>query len=144
MNGKGVFFTFLSDFEKDVGLEFNKRPYLKENKTSTDSFRFRILKNEDTLTNKDLPLFTDSYVAVGKEYQRINHIYDMKNITFGVFKSDAAEISYYLKSGSNLVFKSYDTIDQLFEALDKKEVQMILIPNIMYLDKTINSKLKTS
>ncbi len=141
MNGKGVFFHFLSDFEKDVGLEFNKKPYLKEEKPKNSGFRFRVLNNEDNLTKNDLLLFNDGYVAVGKEYQRINHIRDMQNITFGVFKNDAAEISYYLKAGNNLVFKSYDDINSLFEALDKDEVNMILIPNMMYLDKTIdNSK----
>ena len=30
LNGKGVFFNFLKDFEQDVGLEFNKVSYLKE------------------------------------------------------------------------------------------------------------------
>ena len=60
----------------------------------------------------------------------------MKNITFGVFESDAETISYYLKSGTNLSYKSYKTIDELYQALDQNQVSMI-----MYLDKTIdNSK----
>ena len=65
----------------------------------------------------------------------------MKNITFGVFESDAETISYYLKSGTNLSYKSYKTIDELYQALDQNQVSMIIVPNIMYLDKTIdNSK----
>ena len=137
MNGSGVFFEFLSDFEKDVQLEFNRIPYLKGGATTTQSFRFRILNNEDKLTGKDLLLFKDGYIALGKEYQRINHIDDMKNMTLGVFASDLNEITYYLKSGINLAFKSYETIDNLFKALDSGEVTMIIIPNIMYLDYTI-------
>lgn len=35
LNGKGVFFNFLKDFEQDVGLEFNKVSYLKEDKISS-------------------------------------------------------------------------------------------------------------
>ncbi|HIT10849.1 MAG TPA: GGDEF domain-containing protein [Candidatus Onthousia faecigallinarum] len=137
MNGEGVFFYFLDDFEENVGLELNKIAYLKENEPTTNTFRFRILNNDQELTSKDLLLFTDGYIALGKEYQRINHISDMKNITFGIFKEDAKEVSFYLKSGTNLVYKSYDTIDELFNALDNGEVQMIIIPHIMYLDRTI-------
>lgn len=139
MNGEGVFFDFTTDFEKNINLEFNKIPYLKESTPTTNSYRIRILNNEDKMTNKDLPLFTDTYIAIGKTYQRLNHIKDMKNLTFGVFKNDSEEISYYLKSGTNLSFQNYDSIDQLYTALDNNEVNMIIVPNIMYLDKTINS-----
>ena len=137
MNGEGVFFSFLDDLKEDVGLDFNRMSYLKENSPTTNSFRFRILNGDEELSNNDLLLFTDGYIALGKEYERINFISDMNNITFGVFQNDAVDISYYLRSGSNLVYRSYNTIDELFTALDSNEVDMIIIPNIMYLDKTI-------
>lgn len=140
LNGEGVFFNFLNDFEQDVGLEFNKVSYLKEDKINSKGYSFRVLNNDTKLTKNDLLLFNDGYIALGREYQRINHITDMKNITFGVLKDDASDISYYLKSGSNLVYKSYDDVDSLFKALDSKEVEMIIIPNIMYLNKTIGKK----
>ncbi len=140
LNGEGVFFKFLNDFEKNIGLEFNKMAYLKENKLeNTNTYSFRVLNNEDELSNNDLLIATDGYIAIGKEYMRLNRISDMSNITFGVFKDDAAEISYYLKSGSNLAFKSYETIDELFKALNEDQVGMIIVPNIMYLDKTIEN-----
>ena len=78
-------------------------------------------------------------MAVGKTYQRLNSIKDFKNITFGVFKEDASEISYYLKSGTNLSYKNYDDIEDLYGALDKDEVDMIIVPNIMYLNYTIEN-----
>lgn len=140
LNGEGVFFNFLTDFEQDVGLEFNKVSYLKEETTNSKGYSFRVLDNDTKLTKNDLLLFNDGYIALGREYQRINHISDMKNITFGVLKNDASDISYYLKSGSNLVYKSYDSVDALFTALDSNEVNMIIIPNIMYLNKTIGKK----
>lgn len=137
LNGEGVIFNFLDDFEENVGLEFNKIPYLKESKPTTDSFKIRILDNDKKLSDKDLPLFNDNYVAIGKTYQRFNSIKDFKNITFGVFKEDSKEISYYLKSGTNLSYKNYDSIESLYSALDKEEVDMIIVPNIMYLNYTI-------
>ena len=51
--------------------------------------------------------------------------------------SELDEISFYLKSGTNLSYKSYENITSLYEALDKNEVNMIIVPNIMYLDYTI-------
>ena len=140
LNGEGVFFNFLKDFEQDVGVEFNKVSYLKEDKVNSKSYSFRVLDSDKKLSKNDLLLFNDGYIALGREYQRINHITDMKNITFGVLKSDAPDISYYLKSGSNLAYKSYDDVDSLFKALDNSEVGMIIIPNIMYLNRTIGKK----
>lgn len=138
-NGSGVIFSFLDDFEENIGLEFNRIPYLKESKTSIDSFRIRILNNNTKLTDNDLPLFNDNYVAVGKTYQRINNIKDFKNVTFGVFKDDSSDISYYLKSGTNLSFKTYDEIEDIYKALDNDEVDMVIVPNIMYLNYTIDN-----
>lgn len=139
LNGEGVVFSFLSDFEENIGLEFNKIPYLKESETSTDGFRIRILDNDKEIGKNDLPLFNDNYVAVGKTYQRINNIKDFKNVTFGVFKEDSSEISYYLKSGINLSYKTYDTIEDIYKALDDDEVDMVIVPNIMYLNYTIDN-----
>lgn len=138
-NGSGVIFSFLEDFEENIGLEFNRIPYLKESKTSIDGFRIRILDNGDKLKDTDLPLFNDNYVAVGKTYRRINSIKDFKNVTFGIFKEDSSEISYYLKSGTNLSFKTYDKIEDIYKALDNDEVDMVMVPNIMYLNYTIDN-----
>ena len=140
LNGSGVFFDFIEDFEENIGLEFNKIPYMKESTPTTDSYRIRILNDSEKLSDKDLLIFTDSYVAVGKTYQRINYVKDMKNLTFGVFKNDSEDIAYYLKSASNVSFKTYENIDDLFKALDNNEVNMVIIPNIMYLDKTIKDE----
>ncbi len=140
MDGTGVLFEFLDDFETDTGLEFNKISYLKESSPLTSGYRIRILNNEDTLTDHDLLVFEDSYVAIGKTYQRINHISDMKDYTLGVFTSDIGELSYYLKSASNLSYKTYATIAELYQALDAGEVHMIIVPNIMYLDEIMGKE----
>ena len=139
MNGSGVIFNFIEDFEENVGLEFNKISYLKETESSTDGLRIRILDDDAELTDKDLPLFTDNYIAVGNTYERINHIKDMNNMTIGVFEEDSEDISYYLKSGTNLSYKTYKTIEELYEALDDETVNMIIVPNIMYLDYVIQT-----
>ena len=137
LNGEGVIFDFIKDFEKEVGVGFNKISYLKDQPPTTKGYRIRILDNDKTLSSNDIFLFNDNYVVVGKKYERINHIRDMKNIKFGVLNIDADYVKFYLKSGTNISFNSYEDINKLYDALDKDEVDMIVVPNIMYLDKTI-------
>ena len=48
MDGTGVIFDFIDNFELDTGLEFNKISYLKENKTSTSGLKVEILSNNLT------------------------------------------------------------------------------------------------
>ena len=136
-NGEGVIFDFIADFEKNIGLTFNQIPFLKDSTPESSNIRIRILNNDEKIGKKDLSLFQDNYVAVGKDYQRINHIKDIKNIIFGVLEQDLDEVSFYLKSGTNLSYKSYGSIDDLYKALDNEDVNMVVIPNIMYLDYTI-------
>ena len=138
-NGSGVIFNFLEDFEENIGIEFNKISYLKNSDPTGNSYRIRILDNETALTKNDLLIFNDNYIIVGKTYQRINHIQDIKNVTLGVFTKDAEEVSYYLKSGSYLSYKNYEDVTSLYKALDAGEVNMIVVPSIMYLDYIIKN-----
>ncbi len=139
MEGEGVFYDLISDLKKNVGLSINEIPYLKTSNPSTTGVRFRILDDDSKLTKKDLLLFNDYYIAIGKQYQRINHIKDMKNLTYGVFENDKDLVSYYLKSATNISYKTYKSIDDMYKALNANEVDMIIVPNIMYLDKTISN-----
>ncbi len=139
MQGDGVFYDFINDLKKNVGLSINEIPYLKTSTATTDSIRFRILNNDEKLSDKDLVLFNDYYIAIGKTYQRINRIKDMKDLSYGVFESDKDLISYYLKSATNISYKTYKSIDDMYNALNNGDVNMIIVPNIMYLDKTISN-----
>ena len=137
LNGEGVIFDFVKDFEQEVGVAFNKISYLKDQAPTTKGYRIRILDNDKELSKNDIFLFNDNYVVVGKKYERINHIRDMKNIKFGVLTTDADYVKFYLKSGTNISFNAYEDISKLYDALDKDEIDMIVVPNIMYLDRTI-------
>ena len=46
MQGDGVFYDFINDLKKNVGLSINEIPYLKTSTSTTDSIRFRILNND--------------------------------------------------------------------------------------------------
>ena len=139
LNGSGVIFDFIEDLEKNVGLNFNKISYLKDEESTTTGLRIRVLNNSEKLTKNDILLFNDNYVVVGSKYERISHISDMKNIQFGVLTSDEEDVSYYLKGGTNISFTAYEDINALYTALDNEEVRMIVLPSVMYLDRTIQT-----
>lgn len=135
----GVFDNFIEFLEEDTNLEFNRVPYYRETSTTTKDFKFRVLKDASELGTNDLLLSEDVYVAIGKSDKKIDQISDFENITFGVFNDDVGSVSYYLKKGKNLSYKSYSNSTKLFDALDNSKVDMIIIPNIMYLDSTISN-----
>ena len=139
LDGSGIFYDFINDFNKNIELELNEIPYLKSSKTSTNGIKFRVLNEDDNLTKNDLLLTEDYYVAIGKQYERINRVKDFKNITFGIFESDQDTVSYYLKSATNINYKQYKDIDAMYEALKNNEVNMIIVPNVMYLNKIIST-----
>ncbi len=135
----GVFYEFISSLEKDTGIEFNIIPYLKDSKSTTKSYRFKSLSSGENTTDMDLTLQEDVYIIVSKEKVEIKAISDFKDMTLGVLSVDAGEVSYYLKAGSDISYKPYDDIDKMFEDLDKGTVNMVVLPNMMYLDKTIGN-----
>ena len=137
LNGEGLIFKFIKDLEQDTGLEFNKIPYLSTSTPRQRSLKTRILSNDEKLTNNDILIFKDNYVALGKDYMRINHIKDMSNLSVGTYTKDKADISYYLKQASNISYKTYDKVEDLYKALDNKEVNIIIVPNIKSLRETI-------
>ncbi|MEG1987075.1 MAG: GGDEF domain-containing protein [Bacilli bacterium] len=139
MNGNGTMFQFLTDFESATGLEFNKLPYSKTGATTSKGYRFRILNNDEMLGNKDLLIGEDEYIAISKDKIKLNKISDFKNKKIGVITHDVGELTYLLKTGTNLTFQAFDTIEEMSKSLDNKTIDMIIVPKIMYLDKTINT-----
>jgi len=138
-DGKGIIFDFFDYVTEQSTLEFNKIPYLKDSSASNTEYKIEILDGTAKLTNKQLLIYNDSYVALSKKEQKINTIYDLEGMTIGISDADTSMVSYYLKSVNNIIYKNYSTTEELFKALENNEVNMLVIPNIMYLDNTINS-----
>ena len=134
MDGSGVIFEFINQFEEDTGLEFNKISYLKENKPSTSGLRVQILNNDTALTENNLMIAEDGYIAVSKNNSRYDKVTDIKNQVIGLFTDDVGELSYYLKTGEGLTYKTYESIDTMLADLDAGTTTMVIIPQILYLD----------
>ena len=136
-NGSGIVFDYLNYVNKETNLEFNKIPYLKGGNSFNSKYRFEIIDGSMKLSNDQLLLFNDSFVAIEKQDRKINKLDDFSNRTIGLLKNDVNSITYYLESIKNAVFRNYDDIDSLFKALDSKEVNVAIIPYMLNLDKTI-------
>ena len=136
-NGNGVIFDYLDYVKKETNLDFNKIPYLKGGNNYTSKYRFEIIDGSVKLTSNQLLFFTDSYIAVEKSERKINGLNDFKNQLIGLVKDDNNSVTYYLENIENVKFKNYDDMDSLFKGLDDKEVNVIIFPNMINLERTI-------
>lgn len=136
-NGEGVVYKFLDYISEQASLEFNKKTYLKENKNLSSKYSFELIDGSSKLNSNQLLFYTDSYVLVSKQDKKINSINELNNMTLGVFQEDSANISYYLSSVDNIKYFNYGKEESLFKALDENEVNAIVIPNVIFLNKTI-------
>jgi diguanylate cyclase (GGDEF)-like protein len=135
----GVFRSFINDFSDSTDLEFNIIQYLKESEPKSNSYRFKVLNIEDTLGDNDLLLQDDVYILYGKDNKRVDSINDIGAKTVGVLSVDSDEIFYYLKSYTSLKYKTYEKSEELFKEYEDGTVDMIIIPNTMYLNKTLKN-----
>lgn len=137
LSGTGVFFDLINDFETDTNLEFNRIPFTEE--AEGESYQFRVLKNEQVLSQDDLLIAEDNYVAISKRDIIINNLssFDDKNV--GVLKDDHAELTYYLRSVNDLQVTPLLTISDLTSALNQDTVDYIVIPKIAYLNIVLSS-----
>ena len=136
-NGAGIIFDYLNYVNKETNLEFNKVPYLKSSQAGKSNYKFEIIEGSVKLSSEQLLIYTDLYVALEKADRKINGLEDFSNKEIGVLTDDNSLISYYLDGDSHITLKNYSSIDELFKALDNKEIETIVVPHIMNLDKTI-------
>ena len=139
-DGKGVIFDYLEYVTQESTIEFNKIPYLVGGEPGTAEYQIEIIDGDVNLAKNQLLIYEDNYVAIGKKNEIFDNFTDLKGQTIGVLSVDTSTINYYLKSLNTAVVKSYDTIENLFLALDDGEVNLAVVTNVMNLDKTISNK----
>ena len=113
MDGTGVIFHFINNFEEDTELEFNKISYSKETNPVTSGLRIRILNSDTPLTENDLLIAEDGYILISKENTRYDRISEIGTNVVGALTSDIGEVSYFLKTSPNLTYKSYEDIQTM-------------------------------
>lgn len=143
--GKGLIFDFLTDLEEDTKLEFNKIPVNKDAKEEND-YRFEVVEKAK---KDDILVYQDHYVLLQTEEQEYNSLNDITNLKIGVLKQDLEKVNHYMVDRNKLAFQTYNTIEELMDAIHKKgkegqlEVDAIIIPKMYYLKEiTANKDLK--
>ncbi|MBQ7141073.1 MAG: GGDEF domain-containing protein [Bacilli bacterium] len=133
--GKGIFFDFLEDFEKDINLEFNKVSYNHGNAPSLEDYKFEIT---DKINDNQLLVYQDYYIALSKNNERYDKISDFSGLDIGTLNNKVGDITYYL-TDAKATFTTKENIDDLLDGLKKDELDTIIIPYNMYLDIILNN-----
>lgn len=136
-NGSGIIFDYLNYVTEKTNLQFNRRPYLKSGSQLTSNYRIEIVDGSNKIATNQLLIFNDYYVSVEKNVHNMNTVNDLKGMTVGILKEDSNNVSYYLENVENIKFRTYDTNDDLFKGLDNNEVNALIIPQMMNLDRLI-------
>lgn len=136
--GEGIFFEFLDSLEDATGLEFNKISYDYGSEINNE-YTFDVVSE---IKDNDILVFTDNYVILSKNNVKYNKLTDVNNLTLGVVSDKIEEVNNYINN-SNLLFKSFETIDDLVEEIDKEEssVDAIVLPKLLFLGKKFENKL---
>lgn len=138
-NGEGLVFNFLTDFEKDVELKFNKISYkIDENIENKSSFKI-----VDKATKDDILVLRDNYVLITNNNITYNKVNDMNNLRIGILASDEAVIRNYYSDtnyvNQNIQFVNYDNYSSLINSLntDNSGLNGIIVLKTLYTNNLI-------
>ena len=138
--GDGVFKEFITSFSNATGFSFNTTSVLKESDTKTSGYSFKVVNLGETIGKNDLFLQEDVYILYGADKDRIDDFATIGSKTIGVLANESDEVMYYLKKASAVKYKPYEESDKMFEEYEDGKIDYIIVPYIMYLNKTINNE----
>ena len=127
-NGKGLFYTFIKDFEGKYNLSLNNITYKSDEVVSGALFGV-----SNNLPDGSLEFYKDHYVDISKELEIIPSYKNLDNKTVGILNSNLTYLTKYF-SNLNITSKIYNTKEELINALDNNEVSSIVVPRIEYLN----------
>ncbi len=130
-NGKGVFYDYLSDLEKDTGLSFNVT-------VNNDSSSYKFV-NKNEIGSGDLVFYTDHFVLVSTNTSSVTDLSNVKSQHIGIIKSDKDYVSKYLSS-YDLTYDEFDNFDDLYKEMDSS-ILYAIVPMYKYLDSIMKNKL---
>ena len=130
--GDGVFFDFLDDFTKETNLNFNMIPYSKSKSSDDSGYTFEINDNS-ALKDNELLFYTDNYVMISKDSERIKNFSDLTNSVVGVLDTDLSMIKEYLNDNQSVVYNTYNDMDAIVKALSDNDIKYAIVPKNIYI-----------
>ena len=140
-NGEGIIFSYLEEFTKTYGINFNKVSYIQDNNQNLKNLSFRILGFNTELTDNDIEIYRDSYVIVSKNNEVLDTISDLSEIKLGILDSDVNNIKYYLSEAQNITYVTCESFEEMLTKLESKDIEYLAIPKTMYLDEILTNDL---
>ena len=136
--GDGVFFDFVNDFEKETNLKVNLIPYLMKKTTNENGYYFET-STKSKLKDSELLFYQDNYVMISKDNEKVKDFDNLTNAVIGVLDDDLSTIKEYLKNNKTVVYNTYNDIDSIVKALNDNDVKYAVVPNNLYIDKTLKN-----
>ena len=131
--GEGVFFDFLKDFEKDTSLKFNMIPYSINKSVSDEGYKFEI-NNKTALKENELLFYTDNYVIISKDSEKLKKISDLQDSILGTLSTDLSIVKEYFKENSKVIYNTYNNIENIVTALNNNDIKYAIVPKNIYID----------
>ena len=137
-DGQGLFFNFLDDLNKDVGISFNKIPYDEEEK---NNYTFKLVTD---ISDNQIVIYEDNYAIISKNKTKYNNLNDISNMKVGILTDDLENVKKYLNEG--IEFETYQNDDALFKSIvdSAEENYVIIAPKTMYLKEILKNNLYVS
>ena len=140
-NGEGIIFSYLEEFKRTHGIDFNRVPYSIHSEHEFKDMSFKIMNFTDKLSKEDIEIYKDYYVIVSKDKQVLNKINDLNNIELGVFDTDLNTIKYYLEEAKDITYVACKDIEEMLKKLKSEDVKYVAIPKTMYLETILKENL---
>ena len=132
--GKGVFYSFLSDFSEEYDLKVNSI-----NLDDNNEINGSVLELTRTINENDSVFYKDHFVLVSKNKEVLNDNEDFAGKKIGVLKSDKDYVSNYLKDIS-ITFNEYENEEELYKSIDSNNY--LIVPRMKNLDKILDNNLE--
>ena len=131
-DGKGVYFDFLKDFEKEYNLNLNIVTISSNADASGIS-----LKKGNILPNDSVKFYTDHYSLVSKNHKNIKNKNEITG-NIGCLENDKELISNYISS-LNVNIKEFKDANSMNEDLKAGNVDYLIVPTLEYEDQILEN-----
>ncbi len=136
--GDGVFFDFLDDFSKETSLQFNMIPYNMNKSTNENGYVFQI-NNKSQIDENELLFYTDNYVMISKDSEKVKDYVKLDNVIIGVLEKDLSITKEYLKNNNEIIYNTYNNISSIVSALNSNDIKYAIIPKNIYLNEILSN-----
>lgn len=134
-DGEGVFFDFVDKLKEKTNLSFNLISYDVSGDTEENDLYFEVLKgkNASKVSKDDMKFYTDYYVLIGRESEKVSSPENIKNKKIGTLTDDLSTVSYYISSENGVTYTPYENSEKLEAALKDSKEDYIALPKTKYL-----------